>query len=222
MAHSTSSSVPTNELFRLEKMSVGSPSHDYRFGLEGHVYFQEIAEKIESPSPLGVHYDDYLLCLKHEAGDFDDIPEDLQMKIKDFAENTLIPDVLHYLGTKHPVYRKYSVYQVELHGFEYGSGELRGFITNEERYDLWTLQGILELPFPQCSKLRGKRIVGSAIRMCKAIGKPEHAHTLNQIVEGCFTPHEDQDPKDTARAFFSLHVEPSTGGIQCNCCQNVE
>ena len=157
--------------------------------------------------------------MKHEEGDFDPIPEDLQMKIRDFAENTLVPDVLHYLGTKHTDFRKYSAYQVELHGFEYVSGMLRGFISNEERYDLWRMEEILELPMIGYTKLRAKIIVGSAIRMCKAIDKLEHAHTLNQIVEGCFTPHEHQDLKDTARHTFGLHVEPSTGEIQCNCCQ---
>jgi hypothetical protein len=144
------------------------------------------------------------------------------MKIRDFAENTFIPDVLHYLGTKHPIYRKYSVYQVELHGFDYDSGTLKGLITNEEQYDLWKLESIFTLPSAHFPKLLGKRLVGSAIRICKAIGKPEHADVFNQIVEGCFTPHEHQDPKDSARSFFRLRVEPSTGGIQCSCCPITE
>jgi len=59
---------------------------------------------------------------------------------------------------------------------------LRGFISNEERYDLWRMEEILELPMIGYTKLRAKIIVGSAIRMCKAIDKLEHAHTLNQIV----------------------------------------
>ncbi len=165
-------------------------------------------------------YNDYDLCLKHEPGDFDPIPEDLQMKIRDFADNTFIPDVLHYLGTKDPVYRKYSVYQVELHGYEYKYGKLKGLITNEERYDLFQLEDIFELPYAEFTKIEGKRLVGSAIRICKAIGKPEHADVFKQIIEGCFNPDEYQDPKDRTRFYFDLHVEPSTGGIQCNCCHN--
>jgi hypothetical protein len=153
------------------------------------------------------------------VGDFDYIPEDLQLKIRDFAQKTFIPDVLYYLGTKHPVYRKYSVYQVEREGFEYDGALLRGLITNEERYDLWLLEEILALPCGDFLKIEGKRLVGSAIRICKAIGKPEHADVFNQIVEGCFTPHEHQDPKDSSRFLFGLHVKPSTGGIQCNCCK---
>jgi hypothetical protein len=126
-----------------------------------------------------------------------------------------------HLAGKHPIFRKYSVNQVELQGFEYDSALLRGHITNEERYDLWQLEEILVLP---CDLfiIDGKRLVGSAIRICKAIGKPEHADTFHQIVEGCFAPHEHQDPKDSARDLFGLHVEPSTGGIQCNCCKDEE
>jgi len=156
------------------------------------------------------------------VGDFDPIPKDLQMKIRDFAVNTFIPDVLHYLGTKHPKFCKYSVDQVELNGFEFKSGMLRGFITNEERYDLEKLEFIFDLPYEEFSKIEGKRLVGSAIRICKAINKLEHAHTFNQIVEGCFTPDPHQDPKDSRRILFGLHVEPSKGGIQCNCCENSE
>ncbi len=162
---------------------------------------------------------DYDRGLKHELGDFDIISEDLQMELRDFAEKTFIPDVLHYLGTKNPVYRKYSVYQVELHCYEYHCDNLEGLITNEERYDLWKLEKILTWPWDPLIKIEGKRLVGSAIRICKAIDKPEHGNVFNQIVEGCFTPHEHQDPKDSfVRKYFGFHVEPSTGGIQCNCC----
>jgi hypothetical protein len=156
--------------------------------------------------------------LEHEVGDFDLISEDLQMIIREFAENTFIPDVLHYLAAKDPFFRKYSVYQVELDGFEYDGALLRGLVTNEDRYDLWKLESIFRLPWSKFPKIEGKRLVGSAIRISKTIGKPEHADTFHQIVEGCFAPHEHQDPKDSARDLFGLHVEPSTGGIQCNCC----
>jgi hypothetical protein len=123
---------------------------------------------------------------------------------------------LHYLGTKNPVYRKYAVYQVELHGFEYKCDNLKGLITNEERYDLSELESIFELPWHEFNKIDGKRLVGCIIRICKTINKPEHADVFNQIVEGCFTLYKHQDP---SRFFFDLYVEPSTGGIQCNCCQ---
>ena len=60
--------------------------------------------KGERHTPLVYHsflYRD--LCLEHEVGDFDLIPDDVQLKIRDFAEETCIPDVLDYLGTKHPI-----------------------------------------------------------------------------------------------------------------------
>ena len=152
-------------------------------------------------------------------GDFDLIPEDVQLKIRDFSEKTFIPDVLDYLGTKHPIFKKYSAYQVEVHGFEYEFGMLKGFITNEERYDLSELERLLTLPCDEFPKIAGKRLLGSAIRICKTIGKPQHADALSQIVKGYFIPHTHQDPKDSIRSLFDLHVEPSTGGIQCNCCE---
>jgi len=230
MASATSSSIPiTNSsvIIQLipEKMSVASRP-DYEFALvkprlDDRLEKQEIMDKLPTTTSALPSTSDYDLRLKHEVGDFYPIPEDLQLKIRDFAEKTFIPDVLQYLGTKHPIFRKYSVNQVELQGFEYDSALLRGHITNEERYDLWQLEEILVLP---CDLfiIDGKRLVGSAIRICKAIGKPEHADTFHQIVKGCFAPHEHQDPKDRDRTFFGLHVEPSTGGIQCNCCKDEE
>ena len=96
---------------------------------------------------------------------------------------------------------------------------LEGFISNEERYDLRNLGDIFLLPFRDLSKIGGKRLIGSAIRICKAIGKPEHAKKFNDIVGECFTPDEHQDPKHSARESFDLPVEPSTGEIQCDCCK---
>jgi len=230
MASATSSSIPVTNLnssviIQLipEKMSVAS-HHDYEFvldkpHLDDRLENQEIIAKDTSKTTSVFSFSDYDLCLEHEVGDFDLIPDDMQLKIRDFAEETFIPDVLDYLGTKHPIFKKYSVHQVELQGFEYDGALLRRHITNEERYDLWRLQSILTLPWEgSLFKINGKRLVGSAIRISKAIGKPEHADAFNQIVKGCFIPHEHQDPKDSIRFLFDLHVEPSTGEIQCNCC----
>ena len=157
--------------------------------------------------------------MKHKVGDFDGIPEDLLMKIHDFAVNQFIPDVLHYLGTKSPMFCKSSIYLVEEYGFEFKSGILEGLVTNEEKYDLWIMEAFFQLPMDGCIKIFGKRLIGSAIRICKTIGKPEHAIMFNEIVRECFTPDEHQDPKDSRRMYFGLPVEPSTGGIQCDCCK---
>ena len=171
------------------------------------------SEKLKRPK-----FDDYLHGLNHEEDDFDPVPEELQSKIRDFSENTFIPDILHYLGTKDPVYYKYPVQLVEIRGFEYEYGILKGCISKEERYDLWKLEDLFSLPDEGFCKIQGRRLVGSAIRICKAINQPEHADTFHKIVEGCFTPQEHQDPKDLGRTLFGLDVEPSTGEIQCNCC----
>ena len=87
----------------------------------------------------------------------------------------------------------------------------------------------------------GKRVVGSSIRICKTILKPKYVATFYRLVEECFTPDEEQDPKDTSRLHYGLciscicvvyyivyiilcicvilYVEPLTGGIQCNWCK---
>jgi hypothetical protein len=131
--------------------------------------------------------DDYIRCLKHKAGVFDPVPEDVQIKIHDFANNHFLPDVLDYLGTKNPIFCRSAVHLVEEYGFEFESYILEDYITNEERYDLWLLDSIFRLPRLGLTKLEGKRFIGAAIRICKAIGKPEHAKKFNDIVGEFFS-----------------------------------
>ena len=163
--------------------------------------------------------DDYFLCRKHEVGDFDLIPGNLQKEIRDFAETKFIPAVFKYLGEIFPKYLKYSVFQVELDGFDLPSYE--DGITSELAYDLTKTEDLLQWPRNYNIKIKGKRAIGSVIRICKAINRQELANDIYQIVKNCFTPNEHQDPKDSERAEFGLYVEPSTGGIQCNCCKGV-
>jgi len=211
-------SSPENQLFP-GSLSVAN-CHDYKFGLEKPrlADLPEIQQSMAIPDTSSVSiFDDYFRCLKHELDDFDYVPEELQIKFCKFFENTFMPDLLQYLGTKHPMFRKYSIYQVELHGFEYEPGVLEGFISNEERYDLEKLEEFFWLPIGKLAKIRGKRLIGSAIRICNAMKKPEHADEFKKMAKGCFTPDTHQDPKDSSRVRFGLNVEPSTGGIQCNC-----
>jgi hypothetical protein len=156
--------------------------------------------------------------LKHEAGDFDPIPTSLQEKIRDFAKIKFWPAVLEYLGNKIPKYRAYSICQVELKGLNLWNYE--GRITGELAYDLQKAEAILEvLPDLGIPKMFGRRVIGSVIRICKAIKQPDLADDIYKLVEKCFIPHEHQDTKDFDRFLFDLYVEPSTGGIQCDCCK---
>ena len=159
--------------------------------------------------------DDYELCLKHEVGDFDAIPEKVLKDLRDFAANTFMPAVFEYLGGTYPKYRRYSVYYVQREGFFPPSGAF----TKEQEYDLNEATDLLHIPHFVSDIIDGKRAVGSAIRICKAINKPELADEFYQIVQKCFIPDEFQDPKDSNRAAYGLFVEPSTGGIQCSCCE---
>jgi len=63
------------------------------------------------------------------------------------------------------------------------------------------------------------RVIGSAVRICKAINKQELADDIYKIVDKCFTSNEHQDPKVSSTYCFGLYVELSTGGIQCDCCK---
>jgi hypothetical protein len=142
------------------------------------------------------------------------------MAIRDFAEKQFVPDVLRFLATKNRIFRKSSVGQVDLYGFEFCPNILEGFVSDEVRYDLYLLEDLLALPFFECTKCEGSRLIGSAIRVCNVIGKQEHADTFKKIVGDCFTPEEQRDPTDPDREFFDLPVEPSTGRRQCECCKD--
>jgi hypothetical protein len=52
----------------------------------------------------------------------------------------------------------------------------------------------LVLPWLQgpLSKMAAQESVGTAIRICKAIGKPEYADQFNEMVKGHFVPDEHQ------------------------------
>ena len=90
-----------------------------------------------------------------------------------------------------------------------------------------------DLKDPSYSKLEGKRTIGSAIRICKAIHQQELADEIynmhiymyvcvcifNHMVKKCFILHQHQDPKDSSRPRFGLNVEPSMFQIKCNCCK---
>jgi hypothetical protein len=49
--------------------------------------------------------------------------------------------------------------------------------------------------------------------------RPDLADEFYNLVHECFIPDEYQDPTDYMRGLFGLAVEPSKGGIQCNCCK---
>jgi hypothetical protein len=53
-----------------------------------------------------------------------------------------------------------------------------------------------------CYIKEAKCFIGSAIRICKDICRPDLADKFNEIVEGSFTPDEHQDIEDPSRGFF--------------------
>ena len=120
--------------------------------------------------------DDYELCLKHEVGDFDAIPEKVLKDLRDFAANTFMPAVFEYLGDTYPKYRRYSVYYVQREGFFPPSGAF----TKEQEYDLNEATDLLHIPHFVSDIIDGKRAVGSAIRICKAINKPEQRENMKK------------------------------------------
>jgi hypothetical protein len=122
------------------------------------------------------------------------------------------------LGNKITKYRAYSICQVAIKGLNLSNYE--GYISGELAYDLEKAEAILTgLPEVGICKLFGRRVIGSVIRICKAIEQPVLADNIHKLVENCFIPHEEQDTKDFSKFLFDLYVEPSTGGIQCDCCK---
>ena len=157
---------------------------------------------------------DYLLGLNHEAGDYDLIPKEIQQEIHDFAKTKFLPALLVYIE-KHDL----PIGGISLSNFHLiaGGDFLKPIFNNEQRYDLSNLDDLKIMPVNYYYKLDGKQLIGSAIRICEAIGRPEYAEAFNKIVEGCFTPHKTQDETDIVRISFGLTVKPSTGKLQCNC-----
>jgi hypothetical protein len=153
--------------------------------------------------------------LKHKDGDFDSIPMDLQRQIYDFANLKFGPAVLEYLGNLVPKFRYLSVTDLES-GIDLRCSEK---IPKELIYDMSRALEYRILPESGYRKIDGKRLVGFIIRSCNAIQKEELAEEIFKIVEQFFTPDEHRDPKDHFRVWFGLKVEPSTGGIQCECCK---
>jgi hypothetical protein len=84
------------------------------------------------------------------------------------------------------------VYLVEEYGFEFEPRILEDFIKKEKRHNLWKLGDIFRSPRRDFSKIEGKRLIGSAVRIWKAIGKPEHAKKFHDIVGECLTPDKHQ------------------------------
>ena len=157
---------------------------------------------------------DYFLCLKHEVGDFDKIPEKLLKDIQNFAVNKFTAAVLKYLKVD-PIYIARAISYVQDEGF----GCHPDAFTKEQQYDLGKAEILLNDPPWIFTKIQGKRAVGSAIRTCMAIDRPDVANKFYDMVKICFIPDEHQDPTDRVRGTYGLSVEPSKGGIQCNCCE---
>jgi hypothetical protein len=142
---------------------------------------------------------------------------DLRNQIYDFAILEFWPAVLEYLGNLAPRFRNLPVTDLNELGFD-----LRSItnIPNELVYDINRALGYSVLPLdPGYRIIDGKRLVGVFILVCKAIQKEELADKVFQIVKPFFTPDLHRDPKDRFRKWFGLNVEPSTGGIQCECCK---
>jgi len=154
---------------------------------------------------LAKNPDDKALCLKHEVGDFDLVPANLKKEIDDFVQIKFWPSVFEYLGKIFPKFRYFSVADLEEDGLNLPVNIED--ITRELNYDLFNAEDIVGLPDSCFRKIDGKSIVGSVIRICKAIDKQELADQIYQIVEKCFTPDEHQDPTDPDRADFGLRVE---------------
>ena len=156
--------------------------------------------------------DDYSICLKHEDGEFDVIPESFQKEIRNFVEAKYMPAVFKYLGDIFPKYRRYSLFMVEEYGFNLLS--FNDGITPELAYDLTRTESFLSRPDIYTRTIRqGKEAIGTVMRICKAINKEELADEIFQIVKNCFTPDERRDPNnpnDPIRVLFGLDVELST------------
>jgi hypothetical protein len=148
--------------------------------------------------------DDNICCLKHEYGDKDLIPESLKTEIRNFFETEYIPTVFEYLGNIFPKYRRYTLFRLDMNGFDFPS--IDDGITPELAYELTLTEDFLCKPDEDLNIIEGKTAIGAIMRVCKTIGKQELADNIFQVVKNFFNPDEHPDPNDPLRELF---VAPS-------------
>ena len=122
-------------------------------------------------------------------GDWDEVPQDIQEKIKKIAEDKFIPAVLGFISTKleHPIYK------VEFHDIPFMGSFLAGVFKRKERYYLCKLSTIAWLPFKRFSKKEAKCMIGCAVKICNIIGQSGLGDEFTDLVRGCFTPDNEPD-----------------------------
>jgi hypothetical protein len=126
--------------------------------------------------------------------DYEFIGRDIQKKLHEASVNHLVPAIRDQLASND--YDEIGGIPVRCYPFEKLAllpCTLKGAFTEDEQYDLYKMCFIV-LPWLQgpLSKILAQESVGAAIRICKAIGKPEYADQFNEIVKGCFVPDEHQ------------------------------
>jgi len=152
-------------------------------------------------------------CSPSESSDDDDtsesesfVPLEIQHELKKYLVEKLVPDIMIYLSEKMSTICGIPTEHYHLEALVYPPFFLRSaFKKKEDLYDLYKMTRIFQLPHPRYFKYRAQVSVGAAIRISRAIGKEEHAVSLNQIVEECFTPEENPDLTETLQRKIHMH-----------------
>jgi hypothetical protein len=130
------------------------------------------------------------------------VPVEIQQKLSDFAKEKLLPALLGYLAYKNPVLGGINLQFISLAEVSNWNKELDLAFSRERQYDIFLLSPIVMLPIDDYPKMLGVKLIGAAIRLCKAMEKQEYADRFNEIVEGYFTPEEHPDLTARAWTYF--------------------
>ena len=124
-------------------------------------------------------------------GDWDEVPQDIQEKIKKIAEDKFIPAVLEFLTKKNEL--KHSYKDVEFSQIWFLGASFADIFDKEHRYYLSQVSHITWLPYDNYYKKEAKKLLGCAVKICNIIGQSGLGDEFRKLVQECFIPDDEPD-----------------------------
>jgi hypothetical protein len=121
--------------------------------------------------------------------DFNEVLEKIQIKIVSYIETTLFPAILNHIASESSDSCQYG----SLEKFCEDIDSLASSFVQTNREYLLKLNNVTEMPNEVFLKIYGKDLIGAAIHISKAMGKPNFVDELQDIVDECFIPNEEPD-----------------------------
>jgi hypothetical protein len=117
------------------------------------------------------------------------VSPEIQKDLRKYVDENLVPDIMKYLAKLIPRIEDIPTERYPLRRLIFRSWLMDPEVNEELQENLNKTEDILCLPFEHYYKINGKKSVRAAIRVSKAIGAPEHADTINQIMKDRLVPY---------------------------------